>query len=64
MEADGENAYNVAMTATVGPVKAKFKGRMNLVDIDAPHSYTIVFEGAGRCGGFRQGPGESDPGTG
>jgi carbon monoxide dehydrogenase subunit G len=55
MEADGENAYNVAMTAAVGPVKAKFKGRMNLVDIDAPHTYTIVFEGQGGAAGFGKG---------
>ncbi len=55
MEADGENAYNVAMTAAVGPVKAKFKGRMNLIDIDAPHTYTIVFEGQGGAAGFGKG---------
>jgi uncharacterized protein len=55
MEADGENAYNVAMTAAVGPVKAKFKGRMNLTDIDAPHTYTIVFEGQGGAAGFSKG---------
>src|SRR5471032_3057655 len=55
IEADGENAYAVAMTASVGPVKAKFKGRMNLVDIDAPHTYTIVFEGQGGTAGFGKG---------
>src|SRR5260370_9827145 len=55
IEADGENAYAVAMTASVGPVKAKFKGRMNLVDIDAPHTYTIVFEGQGGAAGFGKG---------
>jgi carbon monoxide dehydrogenase subunit G len=36
-------------------VKAKFKGRMNLVDIDAPHTYTIVFEGQGGTAGFGKG---------
>jgi uncharacterized protein len=55
IEADGENAYAVVMTASVGPVKAKFKGRMNLVDIDAPHTYTIVFEGSGGVAGFGKG---------
>src|SRR6202049_146065 len=55
IEADGENAYAVAMTASVGPVKAKFKGRMDLVDIDAPHTYTIVFEGQGGAAGFGKG---------
>ena len=55
IEADGENAYAVAMTASVGPVKAKFKGRMNLVDVDAPNTYTIVFEGQGGTAGFGKG---------
>jgi carbon monoxide dehydrogenase subunit G len=55
IEAEGENAYAVAMTASVGPVKAKFKGRMNLTEIDAPHTYTIVFEGQGGAAGFGKG---------
>jgi uncharacterized protein len=55
IDADGENAYAVAMTASVGPVKARFKGRMNLTEIDAPHTYTIVFEGQGGAAGFSKG---------
>ncbi|BAN24609.1 CoxG family protein [Caballeronia insecticola] len=55
IDADGENAYNVTMTAAVGPVKARFKGRMELTEIDAPHTYTIVFEGQGGAAGFSKG---------
>jgi uncharacterized protein len=55
IEADGENAYAVGMTAAVGPVKARFKGRMELTDIDAPHTYTIQFEGQGGAAGFSKG---------
>ncbi len=55
IEADGDNAYNVGMTAAVGPVKARFKGRMELKDIDAPHTYTIVFEGQDGAVGFSKG---------
>ncbi len=55
IEADGENAYALAMSASVGPVKARFKGRMLLTDIDAPHTYTIVFEGQGGAAGFGKG---------
>ncbi|HEY4803400.1 MAG TPA: carbon monoxide dehydrogenase subunit G [Paraburkholderia sp.] len=55
IEADGENAYAVALTAAVGPVKARFKGRMQLADIDAPNSYMIVFEGQGGAAGFGKG---------
>jgi uncharacterized protein len=55
IEADGENAYAVALTAAVGPVKARFKGRMQLTEINAPSSYTIVFEGQGGAAGFGKG---------
>jgi uncharacterized protein len=53
--ADGENAFTVSMRAAVGPVKAHFKGRMTLTDIDAPHTYTVVFEGQGGAAGFVKG---------
>ncbi|MDQ7979188.1 carbon monoxide dehydrogenase subunit G [Paraburkholderia sp. SARCC-3016] len=55
IDADGENAYAISMSASVGPVKARFKGRMLLTDIDAPHTYTIVFEGQGGAAGFGKG---------
>jgi len=55
IEAEGENAYTVLLTAAVGPVKAHFKGRMTLTDVNAPSSYTIVFEGQGGAAGFGKG---------
>ncbi|HEX7908083.1 MAG TPA: carbon monoxide dehydrogenase subunit G [Paraburkholderia sp.] len=55
IDPDGENAYLVALSAAVGPVKARFKGRMQLTDIDAPNSYNIVFEGQGGAAGFAKG---------
>jgi uncharacterized protein len=55
IEPDGENAYLVALSAAVGPVKARFKGRMQLADIDAPNAYSIVFEGQGGAAGFAKG---------
>ncbi len=55
IEPDGENAYALSMSASVGPVKARFKGRMLLTDIDAPNTYTIVFEGQGGAAGFGKG---------
>ena len=55
IEAEGENAYTLSLSASVGPVKARFKGRMLLTDIDAPHTYTIVFEGQGGTAGFGKG---------
>lgn len=55
IDPDGENAYLVALSAAVGPVKARFKGRMQLTDIDAPNGYSIVFEGQGGAAGFAKG---------
>ena len=55
IEADGDNAYALSMSASVGPVKARFKGRMLLTDVDAPRTYTIVFEGQGAAAGFGKG---------
>jgi carbon monoxide dehydrogenase subunit G len=53
--ATGENTYDVALTAAIGPVKAKFKGKMRLADIDAPNSYVIHFEGQGGAAGHGKG---------
>ncbi len=55
IDPDGENAYAVVLSASVGPVKARFKGRMLLTDIEAPNTYTIVFEGQGGAAGFGKG---------
>lgn len=47
--------YRVALTASVGPVKAKFAGKLTLGDINPPTSYSLVFEGAGGSVGFAKG---------
>jgi hypothetical protein len=50
-----ENEYAVAMTARVGPVSAKFKGKLLISDLKPPHSYAIAFEGQGGVAGFAKG---------
>lgn len=55
IELTGENQYAVQMTARVGPVSAKFKGKMSLSNIQAPNSYSIAFEGQGGVAGFAKG---------
>ena len=50
---DGE--YKVAMVARVGPVSARFTGRLLLADLIAPTSYTLKFEGQGGAAGFANG---------
>lgn len=51
----GENQYQVLMVARVGPVSAKFKGKLNLTDIKPPNSYALSFEGQGGAAGFAKG---------
>jgi carbon monoxide dehydrogenase subunit G len=55
IEPDGENAYRVAMAARVGPVSAKFTGRLLLADIDPPRGYTLSFDSQGGAAGFAKG---------
>jgi carbon monoxide dehydrogenase subunit G len=50
-----ENEYQVTMVAKVGPVSAKFKGRLRLSDIKPPDSYSLAFEGQGGAAGFAKG---------
>jgi carbon monoxide dehydrogenase subunit G len=51
----GANEYMVLMVARVGPVSAKFKGRLMLSDIKPPNSYSIAFDGQGGPAGFAKG---------
>ena len=55
IEQTGDNEYQIVMTAKVGPVSAKFTGKMKLMDIVAPQSYRITFEGQGGVAGFAKG---------
>ena len=50
-----DNEYQVLMVARVGPVSAKFKGKLTLSDIQPPNSYSISFEGQGGAAGFAKG---------
>jgi len=49
------NDFQVLMVARVGPVSAKFKGKLSLSDIKPPNSYAISFEGQGGAAGFAKG---------
>ncbi len=50
-----DTEYKVAMTAAIGPVKAKFAGKLVLSDLDPPNSYALAFEGSGGAAGFGKG---------
>jgi carbon monoxide dehydrogenase subunit G len=46
----------VAVAVTkIGPVKARFKGRVHLTDLDPPNGYRISGEGDGGVAGFAKG---------
>lgn len=47
--------YELLVLAAVGPVKAKFRGKLQLSDLRPPHSYTIQFEGQGGAAGHGKG---------
>lgn len=43
------------VVAKVGPVSAKFAGKVTLSDLDPPNGYTITGEGSGGAAGFGKG---------
>ena len=55
VEPTGENQYAIGMALKIGPVSAKFAGKITLSDIVAPTSYAINFEGQGGAAGFGKG---------
>ncbi|MDB5954870.1 carbon monoxide dehydrogenase subunit G [Ramlibacter sp.] len=55
VEATGENQYAMGMAVKVGPVSARFGGKILLVDVLPPNSYTLNFEGQGGAAGFGRG---------
>ena len=55
IERVSDTEYAVLMTARVGPVAAKFKGKLTLSDLKPPQSYQIAFEGQGGVAGFGKG---------
>ena len=55
VEPSGENQFTIGMALKIGPVSAKFAGKITLSDIQAPSSYKINFEGQGGPAGFGKG---------
>lgn len=54
-ELTGDNTYSVALAVKIGPVSAKFSGKVMLSDIVAPDGYKLTFEGQGGVAGFAKG---------
>ena len=50
-----DTEMQAAATVKIGPVKAKFKGKVHLTDLNPPNSYKISGEGEGGVAGFAKG---------
>ena len=57
-ESTGDGQYTVGMAVKVGPVSAKFSGKVTLSDITPPTGYKLAFEGQGGVAGFGKGASE------
>lgn len=55
LEKISETEFKATAVNKIGPVKARFKGKVRLLDIDAPNQYRIVGEGDGGIAGFAKG---------
>lgn len=54
-KSEQDNQYAVGMAVKVGPVSAKFTGKVTLTEIQPPSSYKLAFEGQGGVAGFGKG---------
>ena len=58
LEKTADNEFTATVTAKVGPVKAKFAGKVTISDLDPPNGYTLSGEGQGAGAGFAKGGAE------
>ncbi len=50
-----DTEFQAVAVTKIGPVKAKFKGKVTLSDLDPPNGYKISGEGDGGVAGFAKG---------
>jgi carbon monoxide dehydrogenase subunit G len=55
LEKVGENDLKATAAMKIGPITAKFAGKVTLSEIDPPNGYTITGEGQGGVAGFAKG---------
>jgi uncharacterized protein len=55
LERTGENSFVAVVAVKVGPVSARFKGSLQMTDVEAPNAYTINFDGQGGVAGHGKG---------
>ncbi|MBW8268520.1 CoxG family protein [Caldovatus aquaticus] len=55
IEKTGDDSFAARVAVKIGPMAAKFTGKVRLENLDPPNSYTIVGEGQGGAMGFAKG---------
>lgn len=55
VEQTSSDEFKAIVEIKIGPVKAKFEGKINLSDIDPPNGYKITGQGSGGPAGFAKG---------
>jgi len=50
-----DTEFQAVSTTKIGPVKAKFKGKVTISDLDPPNGYKISGQGDGGVAGFAKG---------
>jgi carbon monoxide dehydrogenase subunit G len=55
LDMNNDNEFQAIATIKIGPVKARWKGKVRLLDLDPPNSYRIAGEGEGGVAGFAKG---------
>ena len=55
LDKDSDNEFRAIATIKIGPVKARWKGKVRFSNLDPPNSYSISGEGEGGVAGFAKG---------
>lgn len=55
LDKTSDTEFAAVATTKIGPVKAKFKGKVTLSDLDPPNGYKISGQGDGGVAGFAKG---------
>ncbi|WP_048440558.1 CoxG family protein [Caenimonas sp. SL110] len=51
----GDNSFESVVAVKIGPVSARFKGKLQMTNVEPPRAYTINFDGQGGAAGFGKG---------
>ena len=55
VDQSSDDEFKAVVEIKIGPVKAKFTGKINLSDVNPPNGYKIIGQGQGGAAGFAKG---------